>query len=85
MKPFPTLPKALGRENMDSWFDLDPRVKPEDDGGKRGGGGQFPFFTSPLRGEVAERSDAGEGEKGTAGFALPGPLIYERVTNLKIP
>ena len=34
---------------------------------------------------VAERSDAGEGERGKAGFALPGPLIYERVTNLKTP
>ena len=27
----------------------------------------------------------GEGGKGKDGFALPGPLIYERVTNLKIP
>ena len=113
---------------MDSWFDLDPRVKPEDD--------IVSVLTSPLRGRrkennpvncflttgaellicdpaaateanvtvaadrsklvllspqhlrsqtVAERSDAGEGEKGKAGFALPGPLIYERVTNLKIP
>ncbi len=26
-----------------------------------------------------------EGERGKDGFALPGPLIYERVTNLKIP
>ncbi len=37
------------------------------------------------RGEVAEQCDTGEGERGKAGFALPGPLIYERVTNLKIP
>ena len=26
-----------------------------------------------------------EGGKGKDGFALPNPLIYERVTNLKIP
>ena len=25
------------------------------------------------------------GEKSKDEFALPGPLIYERVTNLKIP
>ena len=54
-------------------FYLDPRVKPEDDRGKRGEGGQFPFFTSPLRGEVAERSDAGEGEKGKADICSPRP------------
>ena len=35
--------------------------------------------------ELEERRDAGKGERGKAGFALPGPLIYERVANLKIP
>ena len=45
------------------FFYLDPRVKPEDDRGERGG----------------------EGERDKDEFALPGPLIYERVTNLKIP
>ena len=58
---------------MDSWFDLVSRASPGMTEEKGGGGGQFPFFTSPLRGEVAERSDAGEGEKGKADICSPRP------------
>ena len=35
--------------------------------------------------ELEERRDAGKDERSKAGFALPSPLIYERVANLKIP
>ena len=44
---------------------LDPRVEPEYD--------IVPILTSPWRGEVAEQSDAGEGEKGKAGICSPRP------------
>ena len=71
------LPSHRERYKKATLFDLDTPVELEYD--------IVPILISPWRGEVAEQSDAGEGERGKAGFALPGPLIYERVTNLKIP
>ena len=38
-----------------------------------------------LNPRMTEEKGGGEGERDKDEFALPGPLIYERVTNLKIP
>ena len=43
------------------------------------------FDLDPRSKPVDDIKGRAEGEKDKAGFALPGPLIYERVTNLKIP